>query len=94
MTRKQAEVLRSLARGRHVSGGEVRVVRTLEAMGFAKHHHCGECFSDPMDALNDVLALLEEPASDATERRLQREAIEHIAEDLTGRHPNLAGVRS
>lgn len=36
MTRKQAEVLRSLARGRYVSGGEVRVVRTLEAMGFAK----------------------------------------------------------
>jgi len=46
-TPRQAEMLRELRRGRHVYGAEVRVVRSLVAMGLADliddgcMHHCG-----------------------------------------------------
>jgi hypothetical protein len=51
----------------------------------AKHHHCAACYSDPIEALQELLEALETPAHDAMERRLQREAVARIAESYTGR---------
>lgn len=49
------------------------------------HHHCARCFSDPQDALLEVLGVLEDAPRDDAERRLQREALERLAEEHTGR---------
>lgn len=57
-----------------------------------QHHHCEGCFSDPRDALIEVLELLEEAPGDDLERRLQREMIERIAEEYTGQTVNLRRV--
>lgn len=57
-----------------------------------KHHHCDACFSDPQDALIEVLELLEDAPRDDLERRLQREQIERIAEEHTGQTVNLQRV--
>lgn len=54
-----------------------------------EHHLCDAHWGDPLGALEDVLAELETVPRDATECRMQREAIERIAEEYTGRSPQL-----